>query len=446
MADKTLHLSDLPVRFNIEPGVEVDLEKSKKLPNPNGSLSGKVKGVVGIRFPLSGDFKARVDMFYIPCLPFAVRPKKIGAAGWMQAGAKIGAGFTATGEFEESYKIPPSGEYIPIEVLPIVIAGVPVAELDAGIYMDGTVDVGGEGKFDAQFKLDAEHRSEFDFECEGKGCNFNSYTQPVPSTTSEAVQLSGKVHVKPAVYTALQLDFDVDAFTARAGPKPYLYGEISGCIAGAAQQSSMAATTVQQSNALTADLDWGLTLRAEVLAFNKMLGARDINLLHNVDPVTKRQHLLFKDLIHSTGLVPVLESEYQPRVGMPAAYKMKMPTCYPYTDPVQYRVQWTGAATASNNAGTAVATNTRSTPPRGALAVLPTMRESASSSAATPGNAGACTFQAGVASCWGDPIKNTILNLSWPAAGTYSLTVTPVGDKHGRGFPDRSQQVNVTVQ
>jgi len=48
--------------------------------------------------------------------------------------------------------------------------------------------------------------------------------------------------------------------------------------------------------------------------------------------------------------------------------------------------------------------------------------------------------------CKGDPMKNTMLDLSWPAAGSYNLTVTPVRDKHGRVFPDRSKQVNVTVQ
>ncbi len=436
MADKTLHLTDLPVKFSVLPAFSLSAEKDGKTNISHGSASGKVKGTVSFGVPLQGDFKARVDLFYIPCLPFAVRPKKLGAGGTMTVGTRIGAELIATGEFHQSFPIPPTGgPHIPIEIIPIVIGGVPVAELDVSLYFDGTLDLDGEGKLDTRFNLDAEHKTAFDFDCEGSGCKFNSHTVPVPSTTSEAAKIEGRVHVIPKFYAALQLDFDVDAFTARAGPQPYLYGEVYGCGAASATQSTMAATTVQTSYALTTDLDWGLELRAEALALNQKLGGFTTDLLK-----PPHQHLYFKDLANSSALVPGIQGTMQPAAGQTTPYRVKMPACYPYSDPIEYRAKWTGGATASNGAPSATAASATTAPPRGTSAILPNQRGTPSAAASGP-----CTLQATEGDCWADPTKDIVLGLAWPAPGSNSLTVNPVRDKHGRVFGGKGTEIDVNV-
>jgi len=92
-----------------------------------------------------------------------------------------------------------------------------------------------------------------------------------------------------------------------------------------------------------------------------------------------------------------------------AAYKVRMPSCYPYTNPVQYRVSWTGNA--------------------------------------TPAPTPSCKWQVGGGTCTFDPTKDLALSLTWSTPGSYALTVTAVGDDHHRIFQPapKPTQLNVTV-
>jgi hypothetical protein len=50
-------------------------------------------------------------------------------------------------------------------------------------------------------------------------------------------------------------------------------------------------------------------------------------------------------------------------------------------------------------------------------------------------------------SCEFDPVKDFALDLVWPTAGNYNLTVTAVGDTHGREYESAQPMTsNVTVQ
>lgn len=436
--DHKLTLPDIPVQFSIVPEISLDAEKSGSTSNKYGSASGTVKGTVAFGIPLDADFKAQLDLFYIPCLPFAVRPRSLGADGSLVSGSRLGATLTATGKFNQHFMIPPSGgPHFPIEIIPIVIAGVPVAELDISVYVDGTLDLDGEGRLDSSFTLEAKQKTNFDFECSGKGCKLRSHTAPLPKTASEAVKLQGRLHVKPAVYVALQLDFDVDLLSARAGPQPYLLGELYGCGAASAAQTQGGPSTMQEFYALTADLDWGIELRAEALVANKIVAeAPRIQLV----PADKK-HLYFKDLANSTALLPGLAGTLQPSAGQPASYKTKMPDCYPYTDPVEYHVNWTGGATATSGSASSAATGNK------ALSSAPIALSGKKPQPAAGNAPTACTIQPGQGDCWSDPLKDVSLDLAWPAAGAYSLTVTPVRDKHGRIFtPEKPAELDVTVQ
>ncbi|MGA8050667.1 MAG: hypothetical protein WCA09_10900, partial [Burkholderiales bacterium] len=353
LADHTLRPANpVPVRFTIPLEFPVSAQKSTKSSDAHGSASGSVKGTVTVGVPVDADFQANVEVAYIPCLPFAFRPKSVSANGDMTVSARLGATLSATGQFSELFTIPPTGgPKIPVQVIPIVIAGVPVAELDVSIYLDGTVEIGGDGTLDGHFLLNAPYKTAFDFKCDGKACGLNAHNVPVPTTTHEDAQLKGQVHVKPAIYVALQLDLDWDALSARAGPQPYLWGEVRGCGEASASQSTSGQSSAEQQYALAADLDWSVELRAEALIGGKKVAER----LVKVPGFQDRRHIWFGDLAPpgaNNALTPSVVGAAQVAAGQAAAFAVKMRQCYPYGDQVQYRVSWTGGATPpSNSAG-----------------------------------------------------------------------------------------------
>lgn len=408
-ADHTLPLNNIPVSFSITPNLTIPLSSVANGAGASNSLSdknssGSVDGSVGLGFPLQSDFVAQLDLFYIPCLPFVIRPKSIAANGTMMVGEKLTANVSAAGKFDKTLKIPPTGgPKIPIQMIPIVIAGVPVAELDVSAYIEGNVEVGGNGKATGNFELTNPHKAKFAFACSGSGCSSSSSQIPDPTNVSESAQIKGQVFVKPSVYTALQLDFDYDLLSARAGPQPYLLGMASGCAEASAQQASNGTSASEENHALTADLDWGVELRAEALIANQVVGSPYVH------SVTGDKHLWFRDLAPggSTALVANVQSAGAAAAGRPVAYRVKMPTCYPYTNKVLYQVSWTGGATPTNNS--------------------------------------ACQWQPGRGVCQFDPTKDLPINLTWTNAGSYSLTVQPVSDDHHRTFTPAPQATQVVV-
>jgi hypothetical protein len=404
MADDRLTLPPLPVQFNVTPNMTIPVETSGK--SKTAGASGKVSGTLGIGFPMQGDFTTTLDLFYIPCLPFVVRPRSFTGSGTLTVGERLTGSVTATGQFDKTFTIPPTGgPKIPIQVFPVVIAGVPVAEVDVSAYVEGNVELGGSGTASGQFEVDNPHRAAFAFDCSGQACPAESRGIPDPTTATESAELKGNVFIRPDIYTALQMDFDYDALSVRAGPQPYLLGSLAGCVHGTASQSSAAATTTEEDHALTADLDWGVDLRAEALVAKKV----EARYQHSV---TGDKHLWFKDLAPggSTALIAVVAGDAAPRAGAPTSFKVHMPTCYPYTNRIHYRVSWTGNA--------------------------------------APGITPNCQWQVGGGTCTFDPRQALPISLRWPSTGDYRLTVTAVSDEHDRTFspapPPTTTQVKVT--
>jgi len=405
-ADHTLPPLSVPVQFSIAPTMTVGLEASGSKNVSGGSASGTAQGSVGLGFPMQADFQTKIEIFYIPCLPFVVRPKSIGGGGGLTIGERLTAAVTATGKFDKVFTIPPTGgPQIPIEVIPIMIGDVPIAELDVSAYIEGIVEVGAHGKAEGRFQLDNPHKANFEFACSGAGCQARAVSIPDPTTTSESAQIQGQVFVKPAIFTALQLDFDVDALSARVGPQPYLLGSSAGCAAVAGSQTVGGSSTGAENHGLMADLDWGIDLRAEALIARQVVGQPFVH------SVTGDKHLWFRDLASggSTSLVVLASGPTQVAATKTAAYKVRMPSCYPYTNPVQYRVSWTGNA--------------------------------------TPAPTPSCKWQVGGGTCTFDPTKDLALSLTWSTPGSYALTVTAVGDDHHRIFQPapKPTQLNVTV-
>ena len=429
--DHTLSLPNVPVNFTATPGFPININKSGSTKNDYGSAAGSVTGTATFGVPITPDFKVNLEVFYVPCMPYMIRPKSIETDGTLQVGGVFQASLNATGKFDQQFTIPPGGgPHFPIAVLPLALGPVPIAELDLSVYVDGTLSVDGNGTLNGAVQMQAFHKTAFDVLCNGHGCDFKKYSIPVPDSAAESVQMQGVIHVRPAVYAALQLDFDIDLLTMRAGPEPYLLGEIYGCSATSASQNTATGSSTQELYALTADLDWGIDLRAETLVGTDKVGESQTH--------RTTGHILFKDLAHSNALIPALAGPAQASLGQAALFNVKMPACYPYHDEVEYRAQWTGGATASSPAAGSPAA--ASFKPAG-LALGPMQRPTA-----TGGTASSCTIQSGEADCWNNPSAATALDLAWPSAGAYSVTVVPVRDKHGRVFNSQAAQSNITIQ
>ena len=392
-ADHTLKPFDVPVKF----------KETVQVPLPAMSLATVTLGI-----PVDVDVTAHVKLFYIPCLPFAIRPKTMGADGTMESGGSITATVNMTVPVKHTFPIVHLD--VPMATVPIVVGPVPIAILTVSIYVDGTIEFDAKGKLNGKVKLESLQKVKLDFECSGHGCNLSTQGIPVPATAMESVKVDGRLTITPALYTALELSFNGPVFQVRAGPEPKLIGELYGCGAASGTQNTSGVQTGVQSYALTADLDWSMALRAEALAGTKKLTDRHL-------PIVKQQHLGFWDLAQSTGLIPVVSGSTQLPSGKPTAYTIKMPECYPFRasaeNTMQYRVSWTGNASGTSAASTSTA---------------------------------GCTFQAAGGTCSGAPTHDTTFNLTWPAPGDYTVTVAPVNDTHGHKFEaSRSREYKVRV-
>lgn len=410
--ERTISAGNIPVKFATTPSMTVNLSQS----GSRGSSQGTVSGSVTLGIPIQSDFAAGLELFYIPCLPFAVRPKALSGVGVLTVGQELTTIVTATGSFNKTFTIPPSGgPSIPIQVFPIIIGGVPVAVLDVSAYVEGEIDVSAEGRAEGRFQLTNSNPTHFSFGCSGRGCSARSNRQPSATTTNQSAQIEGTVSVKPAIYVALELNLNYEALTARAGPQPYLLGQASGCAAAAGSQTAGGASTVQENHVLSADLDWGVELRAEALVMGKIVG----NSFRT--PLMADKHLWFRDMAPggSNALMATVESAGPAVAGQPTNHTVKMPTCYPYSNRVTYQVSWTGGATPAP------------APARGAARSEACAWEPAR-------NRGTCSF---------DPAKEFVISLVWPTAGNWSLTVVPVKDAHDRVFTPAPPptQVEVTV-
>lgn len=407
-SEQTLSAGNIPVEFTAKPSFGVTLTESGSTSSGTLKASGQATGKVNLAIPFGGNFKAALAVSYIPCLPFVVRPKSAGAEGDLTIGSTLTASVNANGSFDYSLAIPPNGSglKIPVEVIPIALGPVPIAEMDISAYFEGGIDVNGSGKLTANFELDNPHEAAFNFSCSGSGCSGNWSNVKVPTTTSENVQLSGQINVTPDVYTAVQLDFDVDALSVRSGPEPKLFGALSGCVAASGTQTLGGPSTSTEWHLLTGDVDWQLQLRTEFLLGGTMIGNPAINGL------ISRTHLWYSDLWPggSNALDAIITAPTTVESDKPATFNVSMPSCYPYPDKITYELVSTGGATeAATGTGTSVACAT------------------------------------GI--CLATPPKPFGVDVTWPSAGSQSLTVVPVGDAHGRVFKSAEPtQSNVDVQ
>ena len=389
-----------PVRFSYTKNMSVDMSQG----GGKGS-SGEATGKLTLGIPIQGDFETQVNFLYIPCLPFAFRPSRITADGELTVGQEIAAEIGASGAFSRRFTLPPTGgPQIPLYVIPIVIGNVPVAVIDVSLYLEGEVDVKAKGKATGRFSVANSQRHRFRFSCHAGGCDGQPRSTSAPTMTEQSAQIEGQVSIQPGIYAALQLSFDYNVLQGRAGPQPYLLGIANGCAATAIAQAS-GSTVATTSHALTADVDWSVKLRAEALSGGQKIGKRWER------QIMDDKHVWFKDLAPggSTAFVATVIPPAQAAAGQPATLLVRMPTCYPYDEKVQYNISWTGDA--------------------------------------TPGAMAACSWSAAnrTGRCHYAPGQPLPLRFTWQSAGAHTVTVQAVKDEHDRTFSPTPAATTVTV-
>ena len=294
---------------------------------------------------------------------------------------------------------------IPIEVLPIIVGGVPIAEADFSAYIAADVNVAATATAQASYQVEHTRTVNLQFSCDGGGCPTHRETQdPTQTTTTKSAEIKGQLQVAPAVYTALQVDFDVDALTLRAGPKPALIATVNGCAYSGSTTRTVGQSISQRSECLVADLDWKTDFVSQILIATKSVASR-------TDPLVAQRHIRFDDLLSggSTALVAGVSEVPNPAAGQPVFFKVQMPQCYPYTDKIQYQVTWTGGGSGVPNPSMCTWDDTKST-----------------------------------GTCFADPTKELEIGMQWPG-GNHSISVTLVHDTHPRDFKVALNPVSVNV-
>jgi hypothetical protein len=406
--------AEVPLRFSVTPGFPLTAGTDGALKTPTG-----VHGQIDLGLPLDVNVSTELDVSYIPCLPFAVRPVRIAANGALEVGERIQATLTTSGQFKQIFAIPPGGGAdFPVEMIPITIGNTPIARLDISVYLDGQMTLDGGATLNGTLSAEIKQRTDLGFACTGSGCDLSVGGQIKPLTTTESVRLDGRVRLTPAVLAALQISFDGDLLSARAGVQPFMQVTIDGCSSAAATQNTAGAAAAEQSDALLADFDTGIEVLAEARVGSVKVGSRSWK--------QDVRHLALQDLAHSSALRPVLSGASDALANQPVAYRVKMPGCYPYTDTIDYRIDSGGTAGATVPSATAMSA-------RDAAGALSGPAGAGGTKLGSGAPAG-CSLTSGSAHCSGDPRRELVVDANWPAAGDYTLRAALLRDAHGREF------------
>lgn len=190
----------------------------------------------------------------------------------------------------------------------------------------------------------------FDYLCTSSGCSGNSQfnssglgSQPMTGSVSGRFQpnIYAQVAVRGYLYTE-------SVAYAQVGVRPYLRGDLWGYYGNNCGDANGDGhfETVQ---ALTFDLDWQLYITGQADTFLASAWHRNIW-------TSPRWHIGFWDLLGgqgSTAMSPMLSGPTVVPVGMAESFGAKMRPCWPYTDTVQYSMNWGDGSAAQAMSGPA---------------------------------------------------------------------------------------------
>lgn len=336
------------------PCTDADITKSKQFSassplsrswNLNGGFTGtvaltgtaEVNGLGEIKITLK---KTRILFL---CIPYGVRFRHVRVA----ATAIADPGATVSGTI--SYSNPDPKEWqiakpflfsinfmagpIPVHVgfnLPIT-AGFDANAINASVT--GSVTYSGRRSVSGYL----------DYYCTPDGCtgtrNFDT-----TDLGSQIFTAGITARIQPSVYVQVAFRgylYSEGVAYAQAGVRPYLYADLWGYYGnncGDADSDGHFETV----DALTFDLDWQLAITAQADTFLTREWRRELWR-------SQRWHVGFWDLAKSDALSPMLQGPAVVPVNSVQSYGARMRSCWPYTDNVDYSLDWgDGSSTAFN--------------------------------------------------------------------------------------------------
>ncbi len=311
---------------------QVDLSNQEPY-NKTHELGGGATGTLTMEGNLEGTVNATIR-FGIKrknilgfCVPYGVKVRNIHIYG--NATSNGGVHLQGTVHYQSSF-----GPYqiakpllftYPINLYYITISV--GAHLPITTGMEVTANAVGQLSYDGENIVSGT----FDYNCTLDNCTGTSNFDSSPPSGTDTVTANVNGRVKPTVY----LDIGVRAWvysenliSAQIGLRPN-FVEISG-YAGNSCGYVNGDGIPETVDALTFDLD----RRIDITGRASILGASWSRTLKT----GTAKHVSFWDLGGSTAMQPQLHGPASVEIRDPAQYKVKIRSCWPYTDPVTYRL------------------------------------------------------------------------------------------------------------
>ncbi|HEV2852012.1 MAG TPA: hypothetical protein VHC97_04335 [Thermoanaerobaculia bacterium] len=265
------------------------------------------------------------------CVPYGVKFYDLHAFG----NATSSAGLTVSGNFDYHSSSGPS-EILNRELYGFTyrIGPIPI-KITINAVMSGGYDLTATASGTINYNGTHVATGSFDYTCTLDDCTgTNTFENTSPTGSGETITGQVEGRIKPVPY----LDFGVRAVVlsdsllyAQVGIRPYFLGDLWGYLGntcGDADGDGNGETV----RALTFDLDRRIDITGEL----KILTSPKKKTLKT----GAVKHVSFWDLGNSTAMQPQLQGPGMLEVRDPGAYKVRMRSCWPYTDQVTYQLNW----------------------------------------------------------------------------------------------------------
>ncbi|MBL8262618.1 MAG: discoidin domain-containing protein [Xanthomonadaceae bacterium] len=322
-----------------------------------GSLSVEGSGKVDATGQVKVNLK-RTKVFWV-CIPYGVRFKNARIHGKVDVDETITLNGTvnyASNPVEYQLAKPSLGSVF------FMLGPVPV-------YIGFNLPVTFGAKFEAsatgQLQYRAGHRlaGDFDYTCTSQNCTgLNNIVQTGTTDVSNPFGAGVSVRIKPTVHAEVAVRAYLYAERiayAQVGVRGILLGDLwgyYGTTCGDAAQDG----TFENVTALTFDLDWQLTVTAKADTFLTREWKKTIW-------ESSRYHIEFWVIGKSSALTPMIERTMAAGelgtmsimpLDTPVNFKLRMRPCWPYTDAVEYTMNWGDGATTGHSGAPASASHT----------------------------------------------------------------------------------------
>lgn len=314
--------------------------------NLGNGLSGtmRVDGVGNL--DANGEVRLRVKrarVFGI-CVPYGVRLQHARAVGNVTLESTLNLTGSVTYANpnpieQEIFKVPLGGIGFMAGPIPVYIG----FDLPVTIGMEIKASVTGQIQYRGGHRI----TGSFDYLCTPSSCsgfnNIQTTTQNIANPWGAGI--SGRI--QPSLYAELAVRaylYDKSVAYVKVGVQGFLHGDLWGYYGNAcgdADQNGHFETV----SALTFGLDWQVKVIAKADTF--FTSAWKTTLWKN-----KPQYIGFWDLLSSgsSALTPMLDGPSSIPAGSTASYRLRMRPCFPYTDDIDYTMNW-GDGTVTTHKG-----------------------------------------------------------------------------------------------